>query len=129
MIVKELMNDNPGVIRPNSTLEEALNLMAPHKKRHLVVIDKRTDSIGILSDRDLAFFYDPVNMTQERWRQGQVSDLMTQNPHTIGSGAPLEQAAKLLIKEAISALPVVDNGELVGIITDRDFVRYFSREP
>ena len=127
MIVRDFMNQAPAIIRPTATLAEALQLMADRKSRHVVVVEAQEGAvIGILSDRDMAMFYDPVNMTQERWKQGSVSQLMSKAPVTIGSGAPVEEAARMLLREGVSALPVVDNGQLVGILSDRDFVRYFA---
>lgn len=49
-----------------------------------------------------------------------VNDLMTVNPLTIPPDTPLRQVIYLMQREGIRQLPVVDNGELVGIITDRD---------
>ena len=126
MLVRDMMNRNPGRIAPDATLAEALQLMAEKKNRHLVVV-LRSEVVGILSDRDLAMVYDPDGMTEERWKQAQVRQVMTEKPVTIGSGAPLREAARLLLRSAVSALPVVDNGELVGVLSDRDFTRHFAQ--
>lgn len=127
MIVRDFMNQAPATVRPNATLAEALQLMADRKVRHVVVVEPQEAAVvGILSDRDLAMFYDPAGMTQERWQQGSVSKLMSKTPVTIGSGAKVEEAARMLLREGVSALPVVDNGQLVGILSDRDFVRHFA---
>ena len=128
MIVRELMNAKPATLTPVATLAEALQLMAERKARHVVVLDGES-VVGILSDRDLALYYDPVKMTEARWKQAQVSQLMSADPVTIGSGAEVREAARLLLKAAVSALPVVDNGTLVGVLSDRDFPRHFARVP
>lgn len=127
MLVRDMMNRSPGTIAPEATLADALQLMAEKKNRHLVVVD--SDSVvGILSDRDLAMYYDPDGMTEERWKKAKVRTLMAAHPVTIGSGAPVREAARLLLKAAISALPVIDNGQLVGVLSDRDFTRHFAQE-
>lgn len=127
MIVRDIMNQSPATIEQASTLAQALQLMADRKARHLVVMDRGAEEvIGILSDRDMAMYYDPDGMTEERWKQGSVGQLMSKSVVTIGSGARVEEAARMLLKEGVSALPVVDSGQLVGIISDRDFVRYFA---
>jgi acetoin utilization protein AcuB len=126
MIVRDMMNNRPGTIAPEATLADALQLMAERKNRHLVVT-QRDVVVGILSDRDLAMFYDPAGMTEERWKETTVKQIMTANPVTIGSGAPVRDAARLLLKSAISALPVIDNGQLVGVLSDRDFTRHFAQ--
>ena len=126
MLVRDMMNRSPGTIAPEATLADALQLMAEKKNRHLVVVE-RDEVVGILSDRDLALYYDPDGMTEERWRQAKVRTIMTADPVTIGSGAPVREAARLLLKAAISALPVIDNGQLVGVLSDRDFTRHFAQ--
>lgn len=126
MLVRDMMNRSPGTIAPEATLADALQMMAEKKNRHLVVVLK--DSVvGILSDRDLAMYYDPDGMTEERWKQARVKSIMTAKPVTVGSSAPVAEAARLLLKTAVSALPVVDNGQLVGVLSDRDFTRHFAQ--
>jgi CBS domain-containing protein len=126
MLVRDMMNTQPGTIAPEATLADALRVMAEKKNRHLVVVEKGA-VVGILSDRDLALYYDPAGMTEERWKGVRVKQIMTANPITIGSGAPVREAARLLLKEAVSALPVIDNGQLVGALSDRDFTRHFAQ--
>ena len=127
MIVREMMNPNPAKISPEESLAKALEEMGTTKTRHLVVVTASGEVIGIISDSDLAMFYDPVEMPPEKWNSANVSQLMTSAPVTIGSGATVSAAATLLLKTAVSALPVVDNGMLIGILTETDFVRHFAR--
>ena len=127
MKVMNFMNESPASVKLDDTLDTALELMAEHKNRHVVVMGEGGEVAGILSDRDLAMFYDPANMTAERWASAKVSDLMTERPVSIGSHAPIEAAAKMLLKLGISALPVVENGTLRGILSEKDFVRHFAR--
>ena len=128
MLLRELMNKDPATLPLGSSLAEALNLMATRRARHIVIVGTEGEVLAVVSDRDLALYYDPIEMTQERWEKGTVDQVMTPNPVTIGSSAPVAEAARLLLKAAVSALPVVDNGTLQGIVSDRDFVRYFARQ-
>lgn len=120
------MNTSPATIDPEESLASGLKAMGQHNVRHLVVMRSSGDVVGILSDRDLALFYDPSGMTKEIWDETKAGALMSRRPVTIGSNADIEAAAKLLIKTGFSALPVVDNGTLVGILTERDYVRRFK---
>jgi CBS domain-containing protein len=54
-------------------------------------------------------------------------DAMSAPPVTIASGRSVADAAKLMLDEGVSRLPVVDSGRLVGIITEGDLVRAFAR--
>ena len=127
MQVRDLMNTKPAVISPKEGLDKGLALMAEKKNRHLVVVDGSSNVVGILSDQDMAMVYDPRQMTETSWEAVKVEEVMTPNPVTIGSNASIEEAARMLLKEAVSALPVVDNGQLVGALSDRDFTRHFAQ--
>ncbi|MCH7478211.1 MAG: CBS domain-containing protein, partial [SAR324 cluster bacterium] len=72
MIVADLMNKNPATIQPGANLAQALEEMAAKKTRHLIVISEADAVAGILSDRDLAMYYDPGTMTQQKWEQATV---------------------------------------------------------
>lgn len=126
MNVEEFIKKEATHISPEENLGKALELMALKKTRHLVVMDEER-VVGILSDKDLAMFYDPKGMTPERWEAATVGQLMTKNPVAVGGGTPIKEAAIIMLKTAVSALPVINNGELIGILSDRDFVRHFSK--
>lgn len=49
-----------------------------------------------------------------------IQDVMTRNPATCGEAAPVVEAARLMERENVGAIPVCENGKLVGIVTDRD---------
>jgi CBS domain-containing protein len=53
---------------------------------------------------------------------GQIKDLMTSNPVSCESSTTVVDAAKQMGKEDVGPIPVVENGQLVGIVTDRDIV-------
>ncbi len=127
MLVRELMSTNVATVAPQDNLAHALRLMAEQKHRHLVVVDEDGLVVGIVSDRDLALAYHPEEMSPGRWEGILVQRIMTAAPVTIGSNSPISEAAKLLLKSAVSALPIVDNGQLVGVFSDRDFTRHFAR--
>jgi CBS domain-containing protein len=53
---------------------------------------------------------------------GQVRDVMTNNPTTCEPSATLVDAAKVIAREDVGSVPIVESGRLVGIVTDRDIV-------
>ena len=127
MKVRDLMNEKPATLTAQASLADALDLMAKQKLRHVVILDGAQLPVGIVSDRDLAMVYDPAAISEGRWKQTTVVQVMTADPITVGSGTEVQAAAKLLLQHAVSALPVLDNGQLVGILSEKDFVRYFAR--
>ncbi len=127
MKVSDLMNPEPPTVGEGATLTEVLKVMADSRHRHVVVVGEPEQVAGIVSDSDLAMFYDPVHMTPEKWQQTRVSQVMTREPVSIGGQAPIHEAAKLLLRTGVSALPVVDNGILRGVLSEKDFVRHFAK--
>jgi CBS domain-containing protein len=55
-----------------------------------------------------------------------IRDIMTPNPLTITSNTTIEQAAKLFARHKFLALPVVDNGTLLGIVSAKDVMKYLA---
>jgi len=126
MLVREIMNQSPARIAPEANLTEALHAMATQKSRHLVVVEESGLVIGIISVRDIAMHDDPDGNNETRRKQTTVRSLMTGEPITIGSTSTVGAAARLLLRKAVTALPVVDSGMLVGLLSDRDFTRHFA---
>jgi CBS domain-containing protein len=52
----------------------------------------------------------------------QIRDLMTENPSSCERGTPVAEAAKVMARENVGSVPVVEGGKLVGVVTDRDLV-------
>ncbi|MFO7894937.1 MAG: CBS and ACT domain-containing protein [Longimicrobiales bacterium] len=101
-----------------ATVADALDTLNAHTIRHLPVVDGG-EVVGILSDRDLR-----LAMTG-RPDETTVSDVLTTDPMTVPSAAPVEDAARLLVHHDVGCVPVVDDGELVGIVTASDLLRSF----
>jgi CBS domain-containing protein len=91
--------------------------------RHIVV-SQEDRLVGILSDRDLL-----AGITWEaagpKGVQDQVRHIMTTRPATIAPQATLADAAREMSRQRIGALPVCDDGRLIGIITETDLLKAF----
>jgi CBS domain-containing protein len=97
--------------------------------RHLPVLDDEGALVGIVSQRDLfrgalarALGYG-AHAQQKLLGQLLVKEVMTNDPVAVAPDAPLADAARLMLERKIGALPVVENGRLVGILTESDFVK------
>lgn len=132
--VRNLMTVDPGTVQPDDALVVASQLMRLGRIRHLPVVDEAGNVVGILSDRDLAAGpylraagIDFANESRLLDRI-QVREVMAQRVASTAPDAPLEEAAKLMNLRKVSCLPVLDGEELVGILTERDFVVAFLSE-
>jgi acetoin utilization protein AcuB len=137
MDVRDIMTRNPFSIEPETPLGTAIDVMVEHKIRHLPVVDERGGVVGIITDRDLRSAILAPELEQylseatRRRLRGivgtleslRVKDAMTCNPITTRPDMAVTQAAALMLEAHIGSLPVIENGKLVGIVTDRDAVK------
>ena len=132
MLVKDWMNPRPLTIGPGATLAEAKSTMERYWIRHLLVVEGNA-LLGMFSDRDLRAASLPAAAEfapaarEARLEQVAVHDAMTRDPQTVRSDATLQEVARMMLEGRLGALPVVDDGRLVGIITETDILRAFLR--
>ena len=116
LTVRDVMVTDLITIGPETTARAAWKLMRDGRFRHLPVL-KAGRLVGILSDRDLR----PVLLSPSLARV-RVADLMSEEISTVRPGAPVEDAASLLVTKKIGCLPVLDGERLVGIVTETDLL-------
>ncbi|UCD10608.1 MAG: CBS domain-containing protein [Nitrospinaceae bacterium] len=127
MVVKEVMSLKPITIRSRDSLYLALNLMRKHNIRHLPVVDEGRLR-GIITESDIrgAFLGDADHPSAPLNPEAMtVCDHMTQEPVAVAPGTHIEDAALLIYKKKIGALPVVQEHSLVGIISIMDILGLF----
>lgn len=126
--VSEIMSLNPHTIHTNSNLHAASLLMAEKQIRHLPVIDDHKLIVGIISERDVLSVQDSrlcsrsANDKKAKYEDIKVADFMSRNVLTVSPEAGLREAAIYLQRHRIACLPVLENNQLIGIVTDSDFV-------
>jgi acetoin utilization protein AcuB len=124
MFVKLWMKKELITIAPDQTLAEAEALMQKNRIRRLLVT-KGPTLVGILTGEDLQKGI-PAGCdesTRMIAAQGKVEAYMTRNPITADPMDPLEDIALIMRRNKIGAIPVLDNGALVAIITESDIFR------
>ena len=114
MLVTNWMTPNPVCIGPRESLAKAGTLMATGGFRQLPVVD-HGNLIGIVTDRDLRPHAGYLESTL-------VDAAMTSSPFVISPSDSVEVAAKLIIQHKIGAVPVVENGRLIGIVSTSDLL-------
>ncbi len=130
--VSALMTRDVISVHPDTPLLEVQNLLKQHGFRHLVVVDDDGALSGVLSNRDVLKALSPfLNTNAETQRDVRTlaqpaRNLMNKTPHTVTPDTSAQEAASVLLDGAISALPVVEGDELVGIITTKDLLRYYT---
>jgi acetoin utilization protein AcuB len=121
LLVKESMTREVVVLSPQTTAAEALDLCRERRIRHLPVMEKGR-LVGIVSDRDLRSAAPPLGDPERAsaLEKMRLSDVMTGDVVTAHPDDPIEEAANRMRERSIGCLPVVEDGELVGIVTSSD---------
>ena len=104
---------DPFKLNPETTIQEAVNLMARYRISGVPITDNKGVLVGILTNRDIRFETDYSRPISER--------MTSKNLVTTKEGTSLEQAEALLAEHRIEKLPIVDaDGYLKGLITIKD---------
>ncbi len=131
MLVKERMSHPVITVYPETSMQEALNLMKKEHVRRLPVVNHRGELIGIVTETDLDRASPSEATTLSVWEirelvsKVKVEKIMIHDVVTIEDTTPIEEAARIMSDSDISGLPVMRDGKLVGLITETDLFKVF----
>jgi acetoin utilization protein AcuB len=129
--VRDLMTKNPLTVSLDMPVVDARRMMLEHRIRHLLVMDG-TRLAGIVTDRDIRLNLPSPATSLSVWEinyllaRMTVSSVMTKAVITVDPGRDAQDAARIMLDHKIGALPVVDAGTVVGIMTETDVMRAFA---
>ena len=149
MLVKTVMSHPVITVEPNTTIERAWSLLQEHHIRHLPVVHDGK-LIGTISERDVRAALAraegsdrwAATIDTEVWRGAVfgrrrttarpmsslepppvVKFIVQELVVTVAPDTPVDEAGRLMLEHKIGALPVVQDGELVGIVSESDLLR------
>jgi CBS domain-containing protein len=117
MLVREALRLAPVTVPPGCTLREAADIMARHGVGALLVLDGDT-LVGIVTDRDIVV----RGVARGGIPDAGVDSVMTTEVTTISGGAELQDAYRMFRERVIRRLPVVEEGELAGMLSVDDLL-------
>ncbi len=130
MLVGTFMTAEPVTVAPETSLQQALDLMHQRRVRRFPVLNAAGRLVGIVSEKDLLNAApSPATPLAQRELQAMMTDLtvgqvMTPEVIAVSPDVPLEEAARLMADNKIGGLPVLDEQHwLIGIITETDVFR------
>lgn len=132
MLVRERMTANPIVVTPDTSFEDALQLLREKKIRRLPVVDKNGNLVGIVVEKDLLYASpSPATSLSVFEIHGllaklKIKDVMTKRVITVGEDCPLEEAARIMVEHKIGSLPILRDKKVVGIITETDIFKVMT---
>lgn len=120
--VKHIFSKNLVTLRDTDTLHQAEDLMNNYNIRHLPVVDDTNTLVGILSKSDFI----GLKHVDSRLRDFSVKSLMSSPVKTVDINAKVKAVAQLFVSKKISSCLIMDNGEVVGIVTSEDLIRMLA---
>ena len=132
--VSHIMTSNLVLLNLNDTLEKAEGLFKKNNIRHIPVVNNHKIE-GILSYTDLLriSFADAVDEEEDHvdtivYNMFTLKQVMVKNVRTVQATDTIYEVAEILSKESFHALPVEENGKLVGIVTTTDLIDYLLKQ-
>jgi Predicted signal-transduction protein containing cAMP-binding and CBS domains len=137
MHIRDVMTRDVMVVRTDTPVKEAAGLLLQYRVSGAPVVDESGNLVGVVSELD---FVRPTESSAGRRRPKRLSSASGISPGisivaqvmrspaiTIEAGAPLRDAASLMLTHGIKRLPVLEGNRLVGIVTRADLLRAFVR--
>ncbi len=130
--VRDLMTEEVVAVTADDSLAALRDLMYDRDVRHMPVVDRDRELVGLVTKRDLLRdslieqrdvpdFVEEVILENRR-----VGELMTTAVEAVEPDADIAEAARIMFDNKFGCLPVVEGRRLVGILTEADFVRLFA---
>ena len=140
MRVRDVMTQDVTTVAPDTDLRDLAALLVEMRISGVPVVEGGR-VVGVVSERDILFKERPSDGLSRgvlAWLMDEgdltlkidartAREAMTAPPFTIGPARSVSDAATVMLDEGVSRLPVVDHGQLVGIVTRHDLVRAFAR--
>jgi len=130
MRVKDLMSTDVFVLYEEDSLLIAEEMMQWKRIRHVPVVDRESNLQGLITHRDIlrASISTIAELSSGERRAAQagilLQEIMCTDILTVGPDANIKDAARVMLEEKIGCLLVVEDGQLVGILTEADFLKY-----
>ncbi len=148
--VADVMTANPTTVSPETSLEEAIQILAEKDISGLPVVNKQGELVGVISETDLTWqasgveappyimFLDSVIYLQNPAKHNQevhkalgqtVAEAMSDRPTTVKGNQLVGEAARIMHEKKVRRLPVIDdNSKLIGMITQGDVIKMMAAE-
>ena len=144
----DLMSRDVAVVHPETSLLDAVKLMATRRISGMPVLDKAGAIVGMLSEGDLVRWREGYSEREARWldmladgyelaasflqelqsEHHKVKSAMAHGATTVAEDTPAHEIAHLMYTQNIKRVPVTRDGKLVGIVARSDLVRALARK-
>ncbi len=133
MTIDRIMSRDVVTVAPDAALIDIRKRLQEGGFNHMLVVEDGA-LCGVISDRDVLKAISPfLDTYSEKHRDVKTlsrpaSEIMQGDPITVAPGTPVEEASQTLLDNRVSSLPVVEGGDLIGIVTGKDMLEYYVSE-
>ena len=137
----DVMTTGAAIVRPDASLAEAARIMLEHRISGLPVVDAEGKLVGIVTERDflrkdgerprwidILLSKASAQITASELRNRRVEEVMSKNPICIGVETPVDEIIELIERHRVKRLPVVANGNVVGIVSRANLLLALTRK-
>jgi len=131
--ISDIMSKSVKTLHPKDKIQSAKNMFDQYDIHHIPVT-VLGEIRGIISLGDLLFLEGLSNnsfdqfLRTKKYQMSTVDEIMTSRPYCIESEALLSEAIDIMVEKRVNCLPVKENEELVGILTNYDLVKYLRNQ-
>jgi len=133
LAVKEIMSSKLLTLHPKDKLKRAKEIFHEYDIHHIpiVVMNKL---VGIISQGDILYLESIVSNSFDRFIQDKkieldtVEEVMTKNPTCMPGTTTISRILKTMLDQRINAIPIIENEELIGLVTSQDLLYILDRE-
>jgi CBS domain-containing protein len=122
--ILESKGNNIFYVEPSTIVYNAIETMAQKNIGGLLICENGK-LVGIFTERDYAR---KLILKGKSSKDTTIGELMTKNPFTVALDSSIEECMELMSNRRIRHLPVIENGELIGVISIGDVVRFIIEE-
>ena len=133
--VAAIMTKSLITVHPDDRYSKVEDVFRAHNIHHIPVVDQGNKLVGIVSKTDLHTLLDKLTghtsgkaYNEKLLSSMQIGEFMTLNPLVIEPEDTIGLAADIILSNKLHALPVVDDGTLVGLITNHDLLAFAFAE-
>jgi len=129
MIIERRMTRNPVTATPDMSIADASNLMKQEKVHRLPVLDKDKKLVGLITEKDILYASpspaSSLSIHEMAYLLSKltVKKLMSKNVVTINKDTTVEEAARMMVDQDLSCLPVLEGDKLIGIVSKSDMFK------
>lgn len=129
--ISKLMSTNVVVAHQFHNFSQVLRLFTEFPLHHLPVVDGKDKLVGIISSNDMVKAFkrmllagQVIQSFDQVDQQINLTEIMTPDPVTLAPSDPVGKAIELFAQKKFQALPVIENGKVVGIVSIKDVMEF-----